>query len=100
MLHEMHDSALTQPMPGPELGLYHQWRENGAGWSAWKAGRDIPADATALRRPFTADGLDQGFYCTGDSVSERHGWVENVIETTEALLQEAFGLPPAPWMPN
>jgi hypothetical protein len=53
-----------------------------------------------MRRPFTDGGIDQGLYCCGDSVAERHGWVEDVLESAETLLREGFGLAPADWLPG
>ena len=100
LLRRMHQPHLPAPMPQPDLALYHEWRTEGAGWSAWKSGRNIHEDAAVLRLPFKTKDLDQGLYCCGDSVSERHGWVDNSLESAELMLREAFGLAPAHWLPD
>jgi hypothetical protein len=102
ILNRIHHDGLgnTNLTTVPELALYHEWTEAGGGWSAWRSGRDIHGEAARLRTPFTDDTRDQGLYCCGDSVSERHGWVEDVLESAEDMLSEAFGLGPAKWLPG
>ncbi|WP_425043519.1 flavin monoamine oxidase family protein [Primorskyibacter sp. S87] len=100
ILKVIHQDNLPSEMPLPELALYHEWRVEGAGWSAWKSGRDIHNDARHLRLPFTQGHIDQALYCCGDSVAERHGWVENTIESAELMLREAYGLDAASWLPS
>ncbi|MEP5732074.1 MAG: FAD-dependent oxidoreductase [Sulfitobacter sp.] len=100
ILQRMHRDAMPDIIPEPELALYHEWRNFGGGWSAWKSGRIIHVEAALLRQPFRAGSIDQKFYCCGDSVSERHGWVENTLESAEAMLREAFDLKPASWIPT
>lgn len=100
LLFQMHRGALPGPIPDPELALYHEWRTRGGGWSAWKSGRRIHTEAAALRLPFGPASGGAGLMCCGDSVAERHGWVENTLESAEAMLREGFGLPPAAWMPG
>ena len=100
ILQRMHKDALPMEIPAPELALYHEWRTAGGGWSAWKSGRHIHHEAALLRQPFRAGTVDEGLYCCGDSVAERHGWVENTLESAEAMLREAFELPKASWVPS
>jgi len=101
ILGRMHAEGLGGPIPDtPVLALYHGWDRSGAGWSAWHSGVDIHAVAAELRRPFAGGAADQGLYCCGDSVAERHGWVEDVLESAEAMLREGFGLAPAAWLPG
>lgn len=100
ILRKMHRDLLQKPMPIPELAIYHEWRLEGGGWSAWKSGRDIHKEARRLRTPFTNSERDEGLYCCGDSVAERHGWVEDVLESAELMLREAFGLKTARWIPG
>ncbi|MFK7836335.1 MAG: flavin monoamine oxidase family protein [Sulfitobacter sp.] len=100
ILQRMHRDALPGDIPEPELALYHEWRSSGGGWSAWKSGRDIHKESAFMRQPFCAGTIDEGLYCCGDSVSERHGWVENTLESAEAMLRESFGLNAAGWIPS
>jgi len=100
ILERLHREKMENKIPQPELALYHEWRTHGAGWSAWKSGRNIHKEAAFLRLPFRAGSVDEGLYCCGDSVSERHGWVENTLESAEAMLREGFALEPASWIPG
>jgi hypothetical protein len=101
ILGRMHAEGLGGPLADtPVMALYHGWDRAGAGWSAWHSGVDIHAAATKMRRPFCEGAVDEGLYCCGDSVAERHGWVEDVLESAEAMLREAFGLAPAAWLPG
>lgn len=100
LLKQVHEGVMDGELPDPELALYHEWRTAGGGWSAWKSGRNIHEEAARLRLPFTKPDMDQGLYCCGDSVAERHGWVENTIQSAEFMLREAFGLKTARWLPG
>lgn len=100
ILQRIHAEGLPGAIDPPDLALYHGWHQSGAGWSAWHSGVEIHRAAAAMRRPFTDGGIDQGLYCCGDSVAERHGWVEDVLESAETLLREGFGLAPADWLPG
>jgi hypothetical protein len=61
----------------------------GGALHVWERGVDSGAAARAMLQPIPGAGL---FVC-GEAWSHAQGWVEGALETTDAMLDQAFGLP-------
>jgi monoamine oxidase len=92
---EMHGITDPSMAPAPYAGAYRDWGEDpyGGGANFWHVGVRSFEVAEKIIQPKPPHPV----YICGESYSHGQGWVEGALETTEAMLQQHFGLPAPPW---
>lgn len=84
-------------VPEPYTAVYHDWGDDpyGAGWHAWKAGREFWEIMPRLR------GIEgENVHICGEAYSIGQGWVEGALQTAELMLKEHFGLSRPSFIPQ
>ena len=83
-------------VPRPYTAVYHDWGDDpfGAGWHAWKAGKEF-WDIMPYLRGIPGENV----HICGEAYSIGQGWVEGALQTAELMLKEHFGLERASFIP-
>jgi monoamine oxidase len=76
-------------VPEPYTAIYHDWGDDpyGAGWHAWKAGKEF-----WKIMPYMRGIPGENVHVCGEAYSLGQGWVEGALQTAELMLKEHFGL--------
>jgi hypothetical protein len=85
-------------VPQPYAAVYQDWSEDpfGGGWHAWKAGFRFWEIIKKMRKPLAG----RAVYICGEAYSNKQGWVEGALQTTERMLEDHFSIPrPDAWLP-
>jgi hypothetical protein len=90
---EMHGLGST---PEPYAAAFFDWSDDpfDGGSHLWNVGRPSWDLAPKIMQP--RNGVP--VFIVGEAYSDRQGWVEGALRTSERLLQEHFGLPPPRWL--
>jgi hypothetical protein len=90
---EMHG---LRSIPEPYAAAFHDWSDDpyGGGAHLWNIGSPSWELAPRIIQPVNGVPV----YIVGEAYSDRQGWVEGALRTSEMLLQQHFGLPPPPWL--
>ena len=90
---EMHGLRST---PEPYAAAFCDWSDDpfGGGAHLWNVGCASWDLAPKIIQPRN----DVPVYIVGEAYSDRQGWVEGALRTSEMLLQQHFGLPPPSWL--
>jgi monoamine oxidase len=80
-----------QNLPPPMLSTYVGWGTSptGDGDHSWKVGVNDQEVMARLQSPVSGE-----VYTCGEAYSDEQAWVDGALRSTEALLQQWFGLPP------
>src|SRR5262249_33821500 len=90
---EMHG---LRSIPEPYAAAFHDWSDDpyGGGSHLWNVGCASWDLGPEIIQPVN----DVPVYIVGEAYSDRQGWVEGALRTSEMLLQQHFGLPPPSWL--
>ena len=83
-------------VPRPTDGLFINWTRApfGGGWHNWQPGWKSWETTVAMRRPIA----DARLHVCGEAYSKAQGWTEGALASTEAMVQQEFGLQPPEWL--
>ncbi len=99
----MVDDALAQlaevhgvPVPAPVWAAHKNWTRDpfGAGWHYWRTGYRSTDVIPRMRQPLPGTSLA----VCGEAFSANQGWILGALTSTERVLRDLLGQPPAPWM--
>ncbi|MGI9538887.1 MAG: flavin monoamine oxidase family protein [Miltoncostaeaceae bacterium] len=84
------------PIPDPTWAAYQDWGRDpyGAGWHYWRVGHRSVDVIPRMRRPHP----DANLSVCGEAFSAHQGWILGALSSSEHVLRESLGQPPASWI--
>lgn len=86
------------PVPVPYAAYFVDWGADpyGGAWHSWRIHAKSWEVMPRIRQPVRGANV----YICGEAYSLDQGWVEGALNTAELVLEEKFGLPKPPYLPD
>lgn len=88
----------TEEIPQPYSAVYIDWGKDpyGGGWHSWNPHCKPWDIMKQMRHPLE----NANVYICGEAYSNRQGWVQGALHSTELMLEENFHLERPEWLPS